>query len=63
MWFLVVAVITGHGLDASPYRTDIYMERGFTKQANCLLAAERYEALKNLTLMVAYVKTSCEFQP
>jgi hypothetical protein len=39
------------------------MERGFTKQANCLLAAERYEALKNLTLMVAYVKTSCEFQP
>ncbi len=62
MWFLVVAVVTGYATAGYPYRTDVYMERGFTKEANCLLAAERYKAMKNL-IGVSRVDASCEFQP
>ncbi len=62
MWFLIVAVITGHGENWSPYRVDIYMERGFTKEYNCLLAADRYDAMEYL-IGVSRVDARCEFQP
>lgn len=62
MWFLVVAVLMGNGAVINPYRTDVFMERGFTKEANCLLAAERYRALAKLHQVVK-VDARCEFQP
>jgi hypothetical protein len=62
MWFLIVAVLTGAGSSQTPYRTDVFMERGFTKEANCTLAAERYRALEKLNRVVK-VDARCEFQP
>ncbi len=62
MWFLVVTVLTGAGTGVSPYRTDVFMERGFTREVNCARAAERYKALEKLNRAVK-VDTLCEFQP
>lgn len=62
MWFLVVAVLTGNGAMLNPYRTDVFMERGFTSEARCSQAAERYRALEKLNQVVK-VDARCEFQP
>jgi len=44
-----------------PLKTEVFMERGFTTEARCLQAAERYKALQKLS-RVKQVETLCEFQ-